>query len=835
MPKVGIMKRFKTGLTSCFIILLGNQFFAQENKVMLDEWVFEGNTIAQRPFYNKTPKRVLDILHMDLSLTINWSEQQLPGKATLLCKPYFKPLDSLVLDAKGLEIKSAHILKKGKQVPLMYKNDDMFLYIILDQTYQRSDTFSLVIDYVSRPEELEQKGGAAIQGAKGLYFVNSEGKRKDQMRHLWTQGEPESNSAWFPTIDKPNEKFTHEIDITLDTSLLSVSNGVIDFQTLNGDGTRTDYWVMDKPHSVYLVMLAVGPFATVKDTWQELELNYIIEDKWVGEAQRIFGNTPEMLTFYSDILGIDYPWQKYDQIVVREYVSGAMENTTAVIFGDFMYTDSIAKNDNTYEETVAHELFHHWFGDLVTCENWGNLALNEAFATYGEYLWIEYKYGKDKADWHLKKDLENYFFEAEYSHKESLIRTNWTNPDEMFDHHSYAKGGRILHMLRLYLGDEAFFEGLRIYLRRNAYQTAEVHDLRMALERASGEDLNWFFDQWFLAKGHPELEVSYTYDNIKRVQHVTVKQTQDLQEYPLYLLHTTLDIYTQNGVVRHPVTIDKQEQTFSFKIDGLQPKLVVFNSEKSLLAEVVDNKVESFWVHQLSQATKLFDRLEAMEALGTSNNSRLKSIAIMTALKDPFPGIREAGLDMIFDLNDQELRKVQNKVVELARADSNGAVRALAIWLCEDIYEINDLSIYESGLEANSYKARGAALIGLAKFDVNKALNICHDIVKNRNTFMIADAMEAMMLYGSKSDIKVMQEVLEFSSDMEVHGYLYYFALYAVYHPDDNKKALAVLEEYSENKNLYIAERAQKLLDSVNKELQQLQESETEFSNQEEE
>jgi aminopeptidase N len=292
---------------------------------------------------------------------------------------------------------------------------------------------------------------------------------------------------------------------------------------------------MDLPHAPYLFMMAIGEFAIVKDKWRDREVNYYVEPKYEIDARAIFGNTPEMMEFFSKKMGVDYAWPKYSQVVVRDYVSGAMENTSATIHGEFVQQTAREMIDRNNEDIVSHELFHHWFGDLATCESWSNLPLNESFATYGEYLWNEYKYGRDIADIGLESDLKSYLDESKMK-QEHLIRFYYENREDMFDRHSYAKGGTILHMLRKYLGDDAFFAGLKLYLTNNSFKSAEVHDLRLAFEEVTGEDLNWFFNQWFLNQGHPKLSINYNWDAATMSQQITVEQLQDLNTTPLYKL-----------------------------------------------------------------------------------------------------------------------------------------------------------------------------------------------------------------------------------------------------------------------------------------------------------
>ena len=269
---------------------------------------------------------------------------------------------------------------------------------------------------------------------------------------------------------------------------------------------RADRWVLTEPHAPYLFMIAVGEFAVTRDTAGGVPLSYYVEPSYEEHAEYIFGNSAEMLSFFSEILNYPYPWDKYAQMVVRECVSGAMENTTAVVFYDYVQREKGDIIDDNNEAIIAHELFHHWFGDFVTCESWANLVLNEGFATYGEYLWQEYKYGKSAAELTWLEEFQSYLNQARDT-IHPLFYSNYLKDDDVFDQHSYNKGGLVLHMLRNYTGDDMFFKGLNNFLTKHAYQSVEIADLRLAFEEITGEDLIWFFDQWYFQAGHPIVEV----------------------------------------------------------------------------------------------------------------------------------------------------------------------------------------------------------------------------------------------------------------------------------------------------------------------------------------
>lgn len=674
-----------------------------------------------RPVYRASNTRLNDIIHTKLEVKFNYENSTMPGKATLLIKPYFYATDSLILDAKAMDINEVSLINGKEKTKLNFSYDKVKLRIKLDRVYTRNDQYTVYIDYTSNPEKVDQTGSAAITDAKGLYFIDPKNTDPSKPTQIWTQGETEAASCWFPTIDSPNEKSTEEIYMTVDKKYVTLSNGKLISQKDNGDGTRTDYWKQDLPHSPYLFMMAVGEFSVVKDKWRGKEVNYYVEKEYEGVARQIFGNTPEMLTFFSDKLGVEYAWDKYSQIVVRDYVSGAMENTSATVHGEFLQRTERELLDETNESIIAHELFHHWFGDLATCESWSNLPLNESFANYSEYLWMEYKYGRDEADDHNLDELNNYFAEAEGGKKVDLIRYDYKNKEDMFDRHSYDKGGRVLHMLRKYVGDDAFFTSLKDYLTTNKFQATEIHNLRLSFEKTTGEDLNWFFNQWFLNKSHPELNVKYDFDNGKAL--IVVNQMQDLSNTPLYKLPVDVDIYIDGKATRHRIVIDSVSQGFTFDVSK-QPELMVFDAEHQLLGKIVDNRTNADLVKQYQIAPLFIDRYDAVDRLAKKAKSPEAVTVIKAAINDKFYGIRVKALKAVHKLPSSEFAELKDKLVLLAKNDPKSQVRATAISALSKMYE-GDASLssfYKERLSDKSYLVVSAALTALNGVDKTAAL-----------------------------------------------------------------------------------------------------------------
>ncbi len=704
--------------------------------VMADYDAAAPDTLAP---YNASNTFVHDLKHTKIEIDFDWTKKRANGRATLTLSPWFYTTDQLSLDAKNFIIKSVKL--EGKNDTLAYQYNNEKLNITLNRAYKRNEEFKVVITYVARPDERESFGGsAAITGDKGLYFINADGADPDKPRQIWTQGETESNSYWFPTVDKPNERCTQEMYITVEDKYKTLSNGLMVSSKKNADGTRTDYWKMDKPHAPYLFMMAIGEFAVVKDKWRNIELTYYVEPKFEANAKDIYPHTPEMLEMFSTKLDYPYPWSKYAQVVVRDYVSGAMENTTAVIFGEFMQKNKRELLDDhiTNEKVVAHEMFHHWFGDLVTTENWANLTMNEGFANYSEYLWLEHKYGRDEADFHEYNEQQGYIFSAaDGGHP--LIHFGYYDKESMFDAHSYNKGGAALHMLRDEVGDEAFFASLNRYLKDNQYSDVEAHELRLAFEDVTGRDMNWFFNQWYFGAGHPNLVISYDWDNDAHKASVTIEQTQSGENVaPIFQLPLQVDVYDASGAKSvQKIAVTKRNQTFTFDAPA-KPALINVDARKSLLCVKEDRHTPEEWAFMFKHAPLFRDRWEALEAIQLEDSQLTKDV-VAAALNDKFWAIRERALEMA-DVTDP----VQiARLASMAENDPQPSTRATAIAKLSETEDVQYAKLYEKGLASDQpYSVVTQALSALSAVDPAAAAKAAQSLKNDESEGLVVPLAE---------------------------------------------------------------------------------------------
>jgi aminopeptidase N len=733
---------------------IGKPVMGEEEEEPAEYNYMDGVEVTPQPLYNADslpPYQAShtfehDLIHTKIEVSFDWAKKYANGKATLTLRPWFYATNSLTLDAKNFDIQS--VTFEGKTEQLKYKYDKEQMVIDLGRTFTSKEEFKVVIVYTAKPDERENIGGsAAISSDKGLYFINADGADPDKPKQIWSQGETESNSCWFPTIDKPNERCTGEMYITVEDKYKTLSNGLMISSKKNADGSRTDYWKMDKPHAPYLFMLAVGEFAVVKDKWRGIDVDYYVEPKYAQYAREIYPYTTEMLEFFSNKLNYQYPWSKFSQIVVRDYVSGAMENTTAVIFGDFIQknTRELLDDHLTNEKVVAHEMFHHWFGDLVTTESWSNLTLNEGFANYSEYLWMEYKHGRDAADDHEMQEQQGYIFSAaDGGHP--LINFGYNNREDMFDAHSYNKGGAVLHMLRNLVGDDAFFAALSRYLKKNEFSDVEAHELRLAFEDVTGQDLSWFWNQWFYGAGHPNLDITYGWDESTKKASVTIEQSQDGANIArVFNLPLAVDIYDASGHARREqIRTTLRKQTFTFDAPA-KPALINVDAEKALLAVKNDQHTPEEWAFMYAHAPLFRDRHEALEAM-QSDASDVAKQTFKAALKDKYHGIRDFAMQHA-DMQNPEVRAT---VVALADTETEPRTRAAAISLLGETADPQYIAVVRKGLDpALAYSVVGAALAALTKIDQQSAIEASKTLQNDDNESIVQTLTD---LYAQKPD-----------------------------------------------------------------------------------
>lgn len=713
--------------------------------------------------FRTIPEKVIDILHMDLALRFDFQKHTCTGKEDLLLTAYNYPTDTIVLDAKnmifnGIELKT----RTGEPITHLIRYDKRQLRIQFEKPIKPGDTLWLSLQYTAQPDLQELGGSRAIRDNKGLYFMNTDKKEPYKPMQIWTQGETESNSNWFPFIDKPHEKFTQTLYITLPDSLTTLSNGLLtQTDTLDG-GFKTDVWENDLPMSGYLVMMAIGNFKIYKDSlWREKPIDYYLEPDYAPFAQGIFKHTPTMLECFSNRLGVIYPWQKYAQVVVRDFVSGAMENTSATLHGDFVQKNPRELVDGGNDGIIAHEMFHQWFGDLITCESWSHLVMNEGFAAYGEQIWYEYQYGSDAGLKQAYQSMEKYLNYAGKNTDGPIVDFNYKDKEDMFNAITYQKGARVLNLLRHELGDETFFLSLKTFLIEHAFQAVQIDDLRRTCEKVSGRDLRLFFNQWFYKGGHPKLDIRYApADSNGRLQ-IIVQQKQD-DALGLYQFPLNFKIRQGNFSKEYTFSIGKKQDVFLVKKlsdENPEPITVSVDPNGLFIGEINEQKPVLPLI-ELSKKGNYIERLRAYKSLKDQWRMDTVRQTLLLGLQDLDADIRAQVCDWIPWKDSIFAPAMVNQLPGLILRDPSPAVRAKAIQASLNSNDIRFEALYKKACRDSSYTVAGRALQAFYKRQPEQAYQTAHILETDARGLLLESIADIYGKYGSVRDLPFFHENL---------------------------------------------------------------------------
>ncbi|HEY0190571.1 MAG TPA: M1 family aminopeptidase [Kofleriaceae bacterium] len=607
------------------------------------------------------PDRVVDIQHVALVIEVDPAARRVAGTATLHTRVIAPDPVAVELDAVELVIEAVTVNGAGAG----FRHDGRRLRVELAGGAPAGSELVIAVRYHGSPR-------------RGLYFIAPDAGYPDKPVQVWTQGQDEDSRYWFPCFDSPNAKASSEVTVTVPAPLFAVSNGTLVSDRTDGD-RRTLAWRLDVPHSCYLVTLAIGDFATIETRWRDLPVVYYVERGREAAAQRTLARTPEMLELFSQKFGVPYPYPRYAQVFVADFIFGGMENTSATTLTDTVLLDERAALDYDVDALVAHELAHQWFGDLVTCRDWGEGWLNEGFATYSEYIWREHHEGRDAADLELDEWAEMYFGEDSGRYRRTIATKHYEEPIDIFDHHLYEKGGRVLHMLRDVIGDAAFDRAIAYYLGKHRHGVVESRDLARAIEEATGKNLDWFFSQWVIdGAGHPELDVELSWDPDARIATVAVEQVHKVDpRTPLFTIPTRVRFRLGERDVDVALDIVDAKQVFHLALDG-EPSQAIFDPGRIVLSSQKIKKPEPVWLAELAGATLAIDRSAAAQALSRRGGPAAERALGEALVGDRFWAVRgsaalglatvrtPAALDRLIDALGRELNPRARRMIARA-------------------------------------------------------------------------------------------------------------------------------------------------------------------------
>ncbi|GAB4327114.1 MAG: M1 family aminopeptidase [Dehalococcoidia bacterium] len=601
--------------------------------------------------------RAAAITHLRLQVRLDVDARAVEGLATHTVVPFNDGTREVAFDAVEMTIRGVTV--DGRRVRASY--DGQTLRVPLPRTAKRGQPLEVSIAYRAVPRI-------------GLYFVGPDDAYPDKPRQVWSQGQDEDSRYWFPCYDAPNNKQTSEVIATVPGGWFALSNGTLVLETEDEGGTRTFHWKQERPHATYLITLVAGEFARIDASRDGLTIDYYVEPAWRASAELTFRNTPRMVELFERVTGTGYPWAKYSQVVVRDFVFGGMENTSATTMTENILFDRKAARDHTSDGIIAHELAHMWFGDLLTCRDWSHGWLNEGFATYAELLWKEHHDGVDEYRQGVLDETKTYLEER---YRRPIVTNIYNEPIDIFDRHLYEKGGLVLHTLRGVLGDDAFFRAIQRYVRDNQDRNVVTQDLVDAIEAETGRNLEWFFDQWVYRPGHPKLTVSWSWDGDAKAATVKIKQTQE-DEGGTAAFRIPLVIDFRSGD-RKPaafnVEITEREQSFVLPLDE-RPDLCRVDPYNRVLKELDFDKPLAELTFQLQHDDDIAGRRFAAASLGKKGGPEAVGALERAVREDRFWGVRAAAAEALGTIRTTAARDALLRCLDVREHKARRAVVA---------------------------------------------------------------------------------------------------------------------------------------------------------------
>lgn len=643
--------------------------------------------------------RDYDLQHVRTSLRFDLDQRRIFGDTIQNLVALRDGVAKYSFDSVGLQIEG--VVVNGNQAK--FETTDSKLLVALPRASRTGDKFEFNIHYSGQPK-------------RGIYFVLPDKNYPNRPAEIWTQGEAEDTRYYIPIYDYPNDRTTSEMIATVPKDWLTVSNGKLTQVTENPDGTKTWHWEQSKPLSTYLISLVAGQFDEVRETWGGIPVTYEVPRGRAATIQPTFARTKEMLDLFTDKLGVPYPWDQYAQINVDEFVEGGMENTSATTLtaGELLDPRLAPETHEGSDYLISHEMFHQWFGDLVTCNDWANLWLNEGFATFAEFWWEEHQYGADEAAYTRWKDAHGWMANNKM-YAVPIVTRDFTDSMEL-EPNIYDKAGLVIQMLRERMGDAAFFKSLHAYLEANRDRNVVTSDLVKAIEDTTAMNFDQFFDEWIYGAGAPKFRVQSSYDAENHQIKLRVEQLQK-REGAVHIFHVPVEVEVAlRGTAPTTYTIDvsKPDETFTLPA-AAEPVMVIFDKGDKILDTVEMEKSPAEWIHQLQHAEAVGNRLDATVALGNygSDDSAITALGL-AARQDAFWGVRVEALRALGKIGSVAAGE---KILDALSSNQ-------PVWLREVI--VNQLSRFPNVANAPqkiadiyhtdaAFRVRAAALIAMAQ------------------------------------------------------------------------------------------------------------------------
>jgi len=694
------------------------------------------------------PDKVVDVLHIDLHLVPDLERARLDGICTTTVRALDEPVPFVRMDCVDLEIASASV----DGVPMPFARHGKTLDVIFDPPLEPQTAATFAIEYsVERPRH-------------GLFFVHPSPAYPARVAHAWTQSQDENARYWFPCLDYPHEKQTTSATVVVPKGQFALSNGALIERRDEGDRTVFVYR-QDVPHSTYLTTLVVGPFVEVVQRAvafgeKSTPIFYYVLPGRAADGERSFGATPKMVEVFQDRLDYPYPYARYSQIAVSDFIFGGMENTSATTQTDRTLHDERAHIDFSSDPLVSHELAHQWFGDLLTCRDWAHAWLNEGFATFFEAVYREADLGADEYLYDVFTCLQRYLEEDADRYRRPIVYNRFRDPIELFDRHLYEKGAAVLHMLRGELGDARFWRSIRRYVRDNAERSVETIDFIRAIEDATGRNMRGFFDQWVFRGGHPQLSVSAAYDPKRRAATVTLEQKQPIDDAdPAFVFEVDLAFAPDpagSGERSIRVRVEHAKETVTVPLD-FEPKLVRFDPGAYLLADVSYSLGADFAAAALAGDPSPVARIRAARELAADGSVQSRDALQRAFREERFWGVLAESCEALERTRAPWARTLLCEAIDHEHPKVRRAAAA-ALGAFKDAQSADAL-VRRAGSD-ESYFVRYAALHALGKTRDPRAFEILAGAVRERSWNGTIEAGAALGL-GELADERATPLLLE--------------------------------------------------------------------------
>ena len=602
-------------------------------------------------------ERFVDFSHLKLDVEFEPKKKLVRGKVTEKFTVLRKAIDTLFLDA--IDMTFYEVKLNGEPIEhVKYENG---ITLKFGKTLKWNEQHEIFIKYEATPK-------------KGLYFVGWNDETNRSRKQIWTQGQGIDNRHWIPIYDERNDQLVSEMIVHFDSSYQVLSNGELLYKKKASNkmpqGMNSWHYEISHRHAPYLIMLGIGDYGIISDTSSSgVPLNFYYYSEEKGHFEPTYRYSKKMFQWFEDEIGVAYPWKSYSQIPVQDFMYGAMENTTATIFGDFYLIDSRGFLDRNYVRINAHELAHQWFGDMITARSGAHHWLQESFATHYDLLYQTEAFGDDHYNW-VRRDYNDQAVEQSTKDLRPIAHS------EAGTVRHYPKGAHVLQMLKYVVGREQFNAAIKYYLQKHAYSNVDSDDLLTAFHEKLGLSLDWFWEEWVYKGDEPHYLVEfYTKKDNGTFTVIQIQEEKDLSS--TFKMPIVFEVFFEDGTSKSKrVMIETDTAEVVFSLEGEKVSYVLFDPNSEVMKQLSFEKSKSMLQVQAESAEHMIDRYDALLALSEEKFKDKEEFFLKRFSKESFHGIKS----LIVRTLTGEKSKVKEEILLKALSDQDAEVRRTALY-----------------------------------------------------------------------------------------------------------------------------------------------------------